>query len=148
MSTEERQEAIFGAFDGLVSIIGFLFGLLIHHASGGLIAIGGIGGSASGAVSMAGGEYESQSGTALARCRYAAVMGLTYLGGSMVPVWPFLCVVAPWTYLCAGFGALAVATWIGYEKHAGWRGYATTYGLLVGAVLITLGIVAAIPASV
>ena len=40
MNAEERTEAILGAFDGVVSAIGFVSGLLVHHSPGSAIAMG------------------------------------------------------------------------------------------------------------
>jgi len=56
MNKEQRQEAIFGAFDGVVSVIGFIFGLLIHKSPESAIAIGGLGGSIAAGISMGTGE--------------------------------------------------------------------------------------------
>jgi hypothetical protein len=45
MNNDQRQEAIFGAWDGVVSIVGFIFALLANHSPESAIAIGGFGGA-------------------------------------------------------------------------------------------------------
>ena len=58
MNKEQRQEAIFGAFDGVVSILGFVFGMAVHKSPEAAMAIGGLGGSISAGISMGVGEIE------------------------------------------------------------------------------------------
>ena len=66
----------------------------------------------------------------------------------MVPVWPFFVLRDdPGALIAGSIGALAIATWIGYEKHQGWRGYRTAYLILFAAIAATLAVVAGIPTS-
>ena len=148
MNQEERSQAIFGAFDGVVSIAGFIFGLLIHGSALGAIAIGGLGGAVSATISMSTGSFESAVGTLRHRLRDAVSMGVATLVGSMVPIWPFFAFQRTNALIAAGIGCLFVATWIGKERHAGVKGYVTAYLTLVGAAGRSLLVVAAIPNSI
>lgn len=145
----ERQSAIFGGFDGVVSIIGFVFGLLVHHSSMSAIAIGGLGGAISATVSMATGQFESCEGEWKRRLQSALAMGVATLAGSLMPIWPFFISAFSKTtaVLLAGVGCLLVAGWIGWAKRKGAKGYIIAYVTLLGAAAVTLGIVSLIPAS-
>jgi VIT1/CCC1 family predicted Fe2+/Mn2+ transporter len=147
METEKRQEAIFGAFDGTVSVIGFVFGLLVHHASRGSIAIGGLGGAIAAGVSMGSGEIEKSDGSWRSRMPVAFVMFCASLIGGLIPIWPFFVFSTGVAIIVAGIGCLIVATWIGYQKHKGWRGYAASFAILLCAAAITLAVVSVIPQS-
>ena len=148
MDAEERQASIFGAFDGVVSVIGFVFALLVHHSPSAAIAIGGLGGAISATVSMGTGQYESTEGAWHRRLKNALFMGMFTLGGSLVPVWPFFVFHSKSVALIfAGIGCLCVAGWIGYEKHKGSRGYLIAYVTLLAAAGFTLALVSIIPAS-
>jgi VIT family len=147
MNREERQEAIFGAFDGVVSITGFVFGLLVHHSPESAIALGGLGGAIAAAVSMSVGEYEKHDGGWRQSLPVAGVMLGASLLGALVAIWPFLVFATPLAILVSAIGCLAVAAWIGYEKHQGFRGYVVAYGTIIGAAVITLGVISLIPQS-
>jgi VIT1/CCC1 family predicted Fe2+/Mn2+ transporter len=147
VNADERTEAIFGAFDGVVSTIGFVFGLLVHQSPGSAIAIGGLGGAISASISMTTGEYESRDEPARARLPGAAAMGTATLIGSLVPVWPFFVFPRNLALGIAAVGCVLVATWIGREKRRGIHGYAVAYLTLLGAAALTLGIVSLIPQS-
>lgn len=146
MNGERRQEAIFGAFDGVVSVIGFIFGLLVHHASHGAIAIGGLGGAIAAGVSMGTGELEKGDGW-IRRLPIGLTMLVATLVGSLVPVWPFFVFSSGPALAIAAIGCLCVATWIGYQKHKGISGYIVAYTTLLAAAGLTLLIVSLIPAS-
>ena len=147
MDGEKRQEAIFGSFDGTVSIIGFIFGLMLHHSSPSTIAIGGLGGAIAAGISMGSGEVEKGDGPWRNRVPIGLVMLAATLVGSLVPVWPFFIFAGSTALTLAAAGSLIVATWIGHQKHQGIKGYLTAYGTIIGAALLTLGIIALIPAS-
>ncbi len=147
MKAEERTEAIFGAFDGVVSTIGFVFGLLVHRSPESAIALGGLGGAVAASISMTSGEYESRNEPPRARLAGAAAMGVATLVGSMVPVWPFFVFGRPLALGVAAAGCVLVATWIGFEKHGGYRGFLVAFATLFGAAGLTLAIVSAIPQS-
>jgi VIT1/CCC1 family predicted Fe2+/Mn2+ transporter len=147
MDSEERQAATFGVYDGVVSVIGFIFGLLIHHSPESAIALGGTGGAISATISMSTGQYESCEGIWHKRLVNAGVMGLATLVGSLIPVWPFFIFGRTTALVIAAFGCLAVAGWIGYQKRNGTRGYVVAYLTLLIATGLTLLIISLIPAS-
>lgn len=147
MNAEQRQEAIFGAWDGVVSIAGFIFALLAHHSPQSAIAIGGFGGAIAAGVSMASGEFTKGSGPRGPRARTAGVMLLASLLGSLIPTWPFFLFDARVALLLAALGCVAVATWIGFEKRQGIGGYVVVYMTLLLATSLTLGVVLLIPQS-
>ncbi len=147
MQTEQRQEAVFGAFDGIVSIIGFIFGLLVHKSPESAIAIGGLGGAVAAGVSMGFGEYEKHDGDWRSSLPVALVMFAASLGGSLIAVWPWFVFGKSVALTLSLIGCMAVATWIGYMKHKSWRGYATAYATFLVAAGITLLVVSLIPTS-
>lgn len=147
MNTEERQEAIFGSFDGIVSIMGFIFGLWVHKSPESAIAIGGLGGAVAAGVSMGFGEYEKHDGDWQSSLPVALVMFAASLGGSLIAVWPFFVFSTGVALVVSLIGCMTVATWIGYAKHKSWRGYATAYLTFLAAAGITLAVVSLIPAS-
>jgi VIT1/CCC1 family predicted Fe2+/Mn2+ transporter len=147
MNSEQRSTAVFGAFDGVVSIVGFVFGLLLHHSPMAAIAIGGLGGAISATVSMSVGTFESEDGAWHRRLINALFMAAATLLGSAVPIWPFFVFGRVNALIAGAIGSLLVASWIGFEKRSGWKGYATAYATLLGAVGLTLLIVSLIPAS-
>lgn len=148
MKTEQRQEAIFGAFDGVVSVIGFVFGLLVHHSPSAAIAIGGIGGAIAASVSMGAGEIEKSDAPWKSRVPVAATMVFYCLLGALTPVWPFFVTGGGLAVALAVVGCLVVAAWIGYQKRKGLKGYLIAYGILLGAAGLTLAVVSLIPQSV
>lgn len=149
MNPEERQAATFGIFDGAVSVIGFVFALVVHHSPSAAIAIGGLGGAISATVSMGTGQYESADGPWHKRLVNASFMGLFTLGGSLVPVWPFFALPhsKSLALVLAGIGCLGVAGFIGWEKRKGVKGYVAAYLTLIGAAGVTLLVVSLIPQS-
>lgn len=147
LDAEERQSAIFGSFDGVVSVIGFIFGLLVHRSPESAIAIGGLGGAVSATVSMGTGQFESCDGAWHRRLKPALAMGVATLIGSLIPVWPFFVFSKPVALVAAGVGSLAVAGWIGYEKRKGLSGFMAAYVSLILAAGISLIVVSLIPAS-
>jgi VIT1/CCC1 family predicted Fe2+/Mn2+ transporter len=145
MNDEQRREAIFGSFDGIVSVTGFVFGLLVHHSPESAIAIGGLGGAIAASVSMGIGEFEKGDGPGRLRIRVALVMFMATLIGSLIPIWPFFIFGKSISLLLAGIGCLVVATWIGFAKHKGVRGFVMAYATLLAAAGLTLAIVSVIP---
>ena len=115
MNTEQRQNAVFGAYDGVVSIVGFIFGLLIHHSPQSAIAIGGFGGAVSATVSMSTGVFEATDGPTLTRLNDAAIMALATVIGSSIPIWGFFVFDRTNALIAGGIGCGLAATWIGFE---------------------------------
>jgi VIT1/CCC1 family predicted Fe2+/Mn2+ transporter len=147
MDSEQRADAIFGAFDGVVSVAGVLFALLVHGSPDATIAIAGIGGAIANSISMGSGDYEQSEGTTSRRLKRAVAMAVASLIGSLVPVWGFFFLGRSAALVAGAVGSLAVAVWIGYEKRKGARGYVEAFGILLAAVGITLAIVSFLPAS-
>ena len=147
MNSEQRQEAIFGAFDGVVSIIGFVFALLLHGSPVAAIAVGGFGGAIASGVSMGAGEFTKSEAPLHRRLPLAAIMLIATLIGSLVPVWPFFIFGRNGAIVASAIGCMAIATWIGYEKRKGATGYLTAYATLTASATLTLGIIALIPQS-
>lgn len=147
LNSDERTQAVFGAFDGVVSVIGFVFGLIVHRSSPSAIAVGGLGGAIAATISMTTGEYESRDGQWQARIGGAGAMGVATFVGSLVPVWPFFVFSRNPALWLAIAGSVLVATWIGSEKHKGLLGYAVAYMTLFGAAGLTLVVVNLIPQS-
>ncbi len=145
MNPEERSDAILGSFDGVVSVIGFIFGLLLHHSPESAIAVGGLGGALSATVSMSTGIYESSEGRWHHKLRLASIMGVSTLVGTLVPVWPFFVFSKPIALAIGSVGCLCVAGWIGFEKHKGWKGYVKSFAILFGAAAFCLAIESIIP---
>ena len=128
-------------------MVGFIFGLLIHHASRQVIAIGGLGGAISATVSMGTGQFEALEGPWHSKMPEAGAMAISTLLGSLVPIWPFFFFGTRISLFLAAWGCAGVAGWIGYEKRRGIRGYVSAYVTLLLAVALTLGVVALIPQS-
>jgi VIT1/CCC1 family predicted Fe2+/Mn2+ transporter len=148
MDREKRQETIYGLFDGVVSVTGFIFGLLVHHSPESAIAVGGLGGAIAAAISMGAGEIEKGDEPWRSRVPVGLVMFGAALVGSLVPVLPFWLFSKNVALIVAGIACLCVATWIGYEKRKGTAGYVTAYVILLLAAGVTLGVVSLIPQSV
>jgi VIT1/CCC1 family predicted Fe2+/Mn2+ transporter len=151
VNTEERSQAIFGLFDGVVSLVGLVFGLIIAHASRHDFILTGLGAAISATVSMSTGEFEAAKGEMRARLSGATAMGIATMIGSLLPIVAFFWLPhGPALGISAAL-CLAAAAWVGYEKRKGlecqmhwYTGYASSFAFLLGAAGITLGIVSAI----
>jgi predicted membrane protein (TIGR00267 family) len=130
-----------------VSVVGFIFGLLLHHAPTSAVAIGGLGGAISATVSMTTGELEKSETRWRDRLDVGLAMGASTLVGSMLPVLPFFWFSRTTAVLIAIGLCIVVGTWIGIERRQGLVGFVKTYLILAGAVGLTLAVVSAIPAS-
>lgn len=103
-SANTVRAAVFGIQDGMVSTLGIVMGVAGAQLSGEAIVIAGIAGLASGAMSMAAGEYVSvQTQKELLAVgadmsdeenvhplKAAAANGGLFIGGGFVPLLPFL----------------------------------------------------------
>lgn len=141
MTKEERTEAIFGAYDGVVSVVGFVFALLVINASAHTIAVGGLGGAIAAAISMGSGEVEKGDEPWFRRLPIGATMFCASLIGSLVPVVAFFFLDKPQALGVAAIGCVGVATWIGWMKRKGAGGYVSAYVSLLLASGLTLGVV-------
>lgn len=83
LDREHLRPAIFGLADGMMSLLGVILYLLGHQS---LIFPVAISGAISNALSMAGGEFMSDSDNGLAAC---IVMGITTGTGAILPAIPF-----------------------------------------------------------
>jgi VIT1/CCC1 family predicted Fe2+/Mn2+ transporter len=147
MDAEERSQAIFGAFDGTVSIIGLVFGLAVHGFTSLAIVVAGVSAAVSATVSMGSGLYECQEGPWRRRLQLALVMSAATACGSIAPVFPFLLFPIAPAAIAAALIALLVAVWIGEQKGRGWQGYVFSVGVLVAAAGVSVGVAYAIPSS-
>jgi VIT1/CCC1 family predicted Fe2+/Mn2+ transporter len=96
--------AVFGGWDGCISILAVMVGLAASgHTAGAVIA--GVCGAVGGTFSMATGQYVSASAGA-GRLRQAGVMGVASGVGGMIPVLPFLATSDP---AAATIAAIALA---------------------------------------
>lgn len=137
MTPDDRQQAVFGGFDGICSLMGFILYLALEHGAATALA-GALAGAIGAALSMGTGEYLSDR---RARLRPAVAMGLSTLACSIAPALPLL----------AGGGALpilgCVAVALGLcgvivrlRPETGWLSVAKTYGGFVVCVSGALGV--------
>ena len=136
MDKADRAEAVFGAFDGLVSIIGVVFALLVGGATSTIVPVA-AGGAAAATVSMGSGDWLANGSP-----RRAVVMGFSTFVGSLLPALPFMFMqktpaICTSVVLCTIAGA-----GIGWMRRDGLKGYLVTYAVLTTAVLLTLACVA------
>jgi len=103
-SANTIRAAVFGIQDGIVSTFGIVMGVAGAQISGEAIVIAGIAGLASGAMSMAAGEYvsvqtqrellsvgaEISDEENVSPLRAAAANGGLFIGGGFLPLLPFL----------------------------------------------------------
>lgn len=130
--------AVFGAFDGVVTVLGVLFAL---SASPHELVKAGVGLSVAGAVSMAGGQWLSDNDNGFGA---ATVIGLCTGAGTLVPVVPYAVWHGAGAAVAAAVLCLAVAALVAWLKTVG-RPYPTllgtmfqTYSLLLVAGAATL----------
>ena len=136
MTGDDRTEALFGGFDGVVSAIGVIAPLVLTHAAASVIVIAAVGLAVNSGWSMAAGQFLSD---AQGRVRLAFVMGVATLVFSFLPAAPFL---LTGNQTIGGLAALAITFAVGVviaELRPGgrWRSLKLTFGVLL--VGITLG---------
>jgi VIT1/CCC1 family predicted Fe2+/Mn2+ transporter len=127
---------VFGGFDGTASLLGVVVYLLLTHPA--LIFPTALSGAASSAVSMAGGEWLSDSDNGFGA---SIVMGLATLAGAALPAIPFAfghgpAAVAESVLICLLIG---VTVSVMRRKRGFGLALAETFGILgvaVGVVLI------------
>lgn len=137
MTPDDRQQAIFGGFDGLCSLMGFVLYLALEHGAATALA-GALAGALGAALSMATGEYLSDSS---ARLRPALAMGLATLACSIAPALPLLAGAGTLPILGCVAVALALCGVIArLRPETGWVSVAKTYGGFVVCVAGALGV--------
>lgn len=132
------QPAVFGAFDGVVTVLGVLFALAAHPHT---LVLSGVGLAAAGCVSMAGGQWLSDSEHGFGA---SAVIGLTTGAGTLIPVLPYAVWRSAPAAVASAVLCLLTAGLISWVKTTGEHGQsparavASTYGLMLTAGLATL----------
>ena len=111
----DTPAAIFGSWDGCISVLAVMVGLAASGHIAGAVAAG-CAGAVGGMFSMATGQYESDS-PGPGRVRRAVVMGAATGVGGMLPVLPYF-LPGPWqartvTATCL---AVALASVVAYVK--------------------------------
>lgn len=132
------KPAVFGAFDGIVTVLGALFALATHpHA----LVVSGVGLAAAGAVSMGGGQWLSDNENGW---RASLAIGATTGAGTLVPVLPYAVASGAAAGVCSAVLCLASAGVVSWLKttdgHAlsARRAAVQTYSLLLAAGAATL----------
>ncbi len=145
MNKEQRQEAVFGAFDGLVSMMGVIFGALLVHSTAHEIGVISVGAAIAECISMSTGEVEKSDDPWRSRVHIALAMALASACGGLIPGLPFFIFSKSVALIVAAIGCLIVASWIGWMKHKGVKGYIRAYLVLILASGASLLAVALLP---
>jgi VIT1/CCC1 family predicted Fe2+/Mn2+ transporter len=134
MTRDDLSQAIFGSFDGVVSVIGIIVALLARPSP--VIVEAAVGLAAASAVGMAAGEYLGDRQRSL---RKATVMGTATLIGTICPVVPFILLPKKPAMIVAVILVLAISVVIAQSraKVAAGRAYLEPFGVLFGAAAIT-----------
>lgn len=132
MRTSSTSEAVFGAADGMVSLLGLLAGAMVARAAPSALLTMAGGAAIAAAVSMAGGDWLSGKSV-----RQAIAMGLATLLGSLVPVLPVVLVpgllgvlLAVLLVVLLGVGISEVRSRTGKGRLSG---YVSTFTVLIAA---------------
>src|ERR1700733_2616956 len=138
------RPAVFGAFDGAASLIGFAISPAMTHPS--LIFPAAVSGALTSAVSMGGGEFLSDSDSGWAA---SAVMALATFTGALAPAIPFaftrgLAAVAWCALICAA--VIVVVAALRPNRGRG-LALAETAGLFAAAVIVALACARLLPGS-
>lgn len=145
LEAELWSESVFGTFDGLVSVIGVIIGLLAETTT--TIVLAAVGLAVASACGMAAGEWLSDNKDRGATHR-AAVMGAATALGTMIPASPFFLFSKHVAVVTAAILAFCLAVGIGRVRNKGLLGYAQTLGTLAVAAGVSLFVGWLIPASV
>jgi VIT1/CCC1 family predicted Fe2+/Mn2+ transporter len=137
------SQFIFGSFDGVVTVLGVIIGLLATGSPGNIVHAC-IGLAAAAAVSMGGGELLGDNSSSILK---AIAMGAATLFGTLIPVIPFI--FLPKLAACFGTAILTVGVGflIGHFRDKGKAGYVQTFILLGAAVAITVAVTLLIPGA-
>jgi VIT1/CCC1 family predicted Fe2+/Mn2+ transporter len=133
MTREDISQAIFGSFDGVVSVIGVIVALLAGPTA--IMVDAAIGLAAASAVGMAAGEYLGDHARSL---RKAAVMGLATIVGTLCPIVPFIVLPKKSAIVVAVVIVIVISVIISRSREGSTlRAYAETFGVLILAAGIT-----------
>jgi VIT1/CCC1 family predicted Fe2+/Mn2+ transporter len=134
MTRDDITQAIFGSFDGVVSVIGVMVALLARLTP--IIVEAAVGLAAASAVGMAAGEY---LGDDTRNFRPAMVMGAATMVGTMCPVVPFMLFAKQLAIVVAVVLVLAISLAIARlrAQTSATRAYAETFGVLFLAAGVT-----------
>jgi len=134
VTRDDVAQAIFGSFDGVVSVIGVMVALLARPTP--IIVEAAVGLAAASAVGMAAGEY---LGDASRNFRRAAVMGVATVVGTMCPVVPFMVLAKDAAIIVAVVLVVVISLAIAHARVqvAAGRAYAETFGVLFVAAGVT-----------
>jgi VIT1/CCC1 family predicted Fe2+/Mn2+ transporter len=129
--------AIFGSFDGVVSVIGVIVGLLAGPAS--MIVAGAFGLAVASAVGMGAGEFLGDPDRRLGR---SAVMAGATAVGTVLPILPFVVFSKRPAFLVSLLICLAICAVIGRTRaaesnKAKVRAYVETFSIFLFAALLT-----------
>ena len=136
MTSDDLATAIFGAWDGCISVLALLIAARGSHLPA--LQAAGVGCAVGGTFSMATGQYEEMTGTTAQRLRLSLIMGVFTLLGGLLPAAWFLFAAKPVAYVGALLAAWGLATLVWVLKKEGLVGAARTYALLVITVVATV----------
>ncbi len=136
--------AIFGSFDGTASLLGVTVFLLIRHPA--LAFPAALAGALGSALSMAAGEWLSDSGSGLAA---SAVMGTATFTGALLPAVPFAFGTGPVAVAMLAVICLAISSAVAFMRPGRSRplALAETIGLLILVAAAVLACSLAFPAG-
>jgi VIT1/CCC1 family predicted Fe2+/Mn2+ transporter len=134
VTRDDVSQAIFGSFDGVVSVIGVMVALLARPTP--IIVEAAVGLAAASAVGMAAGEY---LGDVTRNLRRAAVMGGATVVGTMCPVLPFMVLGKNAAIVVAVALVVAISLGIAHARAqvTSGRAYVETFGVLFLAAGVT-----------
>jgi len=136
MGEKEPSPAVFGAFDGMTSVIGVIVALLSASPSSVVKAV--IGLAVASAVGMAAGEYLGDPDRSL---RNAAVMGGATLVGTLLPAIPFFLTSGHVAQVLGGLIAVGMCAVIAaYRSHfeSTVRSWVETFSIFFAVVAAVL----------
>lgn len=141
MATSHRlaRPVIFGAADGMMSILGVVFYAAGHHA---LVFPVAVAGGLSAAVSMAGGEWLSESSQGPAA---AVAMGVATLTGSVLPAVPYAVLTGPAAPAVSVLVCVAVAAGVARLRVGRRHRYLETFAVLAGVLALAVACTLAFP---
>jgi len=134
MTVEDREQAIFGSFDGLTTGIGIIAALILAGHSKAVV-VGVMGAAVAAAVGMGAGKWLS---TPDRNYGTAGVMFIATLIGGAAPGIPFTFLPLHWAVAATSLIAVGVALQIGWFRGAGIRGYVETAVVLVLVTVLTV----------